>query len=83
MIDGLTLDAARRTGHNLIDARLMMAWAQSLHDVGETDKARAVQKSLEPVRKALKIPANTKYGRAETITAMTAVTIIYRPFGSF
>jgi len=33
------LAAARRTGHQLIDARLMMAWAKSLHAQGETDKA--------------------------------------------
>ncbi|WP_310737663.1 Wzy polymerase domain-containing protein [Mitsuaria sp. WAJ17] len=41
-----TLDAARRTGHNLIDVRLMIAWAQSLHAVGETDKARYLVQRL-------------------------------------
>lgn len=33
------LAAARRSGHQLIDARLMMAWAKSLHANGQTDKA--------------------------------------------
>ncbi|MFO1251033.1 MAG: Wzy polymerase domain-containing protein [Inhella sp.] len=33
------LAAARRTGHQLIDARLMMAWARSLHANGQTDQA--------------------------------------------
>lgn len=41
-----TLEAAQRTGHNLIDVRLMIAWAQSLHAVGETDKARYLVQRL-------------------------------------
>lgn len=47
-----TLDAARRTGHNLIDARLLMAWAQSLHAVGETDKARYLVQRLREFHNA-------------------------------
>lgn len=47
-----TLEAARRTGHNLIDARLMMAWAQALHDVGETDKARYLVQRLREFHNA-------------------------------
>ena len=37
-----TLAAARRTGHNLIDTRLMRDWARSLHAVGDDDRARYV-----------------------------------------
>jgi hypothetical protein len=44
------LAAARRTAHNLIDVRLMMAWAKSLHAVGETDKARYVVQRLREFR---------------------------------
>jgi len=47
-----TLDAARRTGHNLIDVRLMIAWAQSLHAVGETDKARFLVQRLREFHNA-------------------------------
>lgn len=36
------LAAAKRTAHNLIDARLMMAWARSLHASGDTERARYV-----------------------------------------
>lgn len=46
------LAAARRTAHNLIDVRLMMAWAKSLHAVGETDKARYVVQRLREFRSA-------------------------------
>ncbi|MCV2351510.1 PglL family O-oligosaccharyltransferase [Paucibacter sp. Y2R2-4] len=46
------LAAAQRTAHNLIDARLMMAWAKSLHAVGETDKARYVVERLREFRNA-------------------------------
>lgn len=47
-----TLDAARRTGHNLIDVRLMIAWAQSLHAAGETDKARYLVQRLREFHSA-------------------------------
>ncbi len=47
-----TLDAARRTGHSLIDVRLMIAWAQSLHAVGETDKARYLVQRLREFHNA-------------------------------
>ena len=40
------LAAAQRTGHNLIDARLMKDWAQSLHAVGDDDRARYVVQRL-------------------------------------
>ncbi|MCH7343615.1 Wzy polymerase domain-containing protein [Pelomonas sp. CA6] len=45
-----TLEAARRTGHHLIDVRLMMAWARSLDAVGETDKARYLVQRLKEFR---------------------------------
>ncbi len=41
------LAAAQRTAHNLIDARLMIAWAKSLHASGDTDKARYVVQRLK------------------------------------
>jgi O-antigen ligase len=44
------LAAAERTGHQLIDVRLMMAWAKSLHAVGETDKARYMVARLREFR---------------------------------
>ncbi|MDL5030912.1 Wzy polymerase domain-containing protein [Pelomonas sp. APW6] len=47
-----TLEAAQRTGHNLIDVRLMIAWAQSLHAVGETDKARYLVQRLREFHNA-------------------------------
>lgn len=46
------LEAARRTGWQLIDARLLMAWARSLHAVGETDKALWVVQRLKEFRSA-------------------------------
>lgn len=44
------LEAARRTGHHLIDTRLLMAWARSLNAVGETDKARYLVQRLREFR---------------------------------
>lgn len=44
------LAATQRTAHNLIDARLMIAWAKSLHAEGETDKARYVVQRLKEFR---------------------------------
>lgn len=44
------LAAAQRTAHNLIDARLMVAWAKSLHASGDTDKARYVVQRLREFR---------------------------------
>jgi len=44
------LAATRRTAHNLIDVRLMMAWAKSLHAVGDTDQARYVVQRLREFR---------------------------------
>jgi len=41
-----TLAAARQTGHNLIDTRLMQDWARSLHAVGDDDRARFVVQRL-------------------------------------
>lgn len=40
------LEATRRTAHNLIDVRLMMAWAQSLHAIGDDERARYVVERL-------------------------------------
>lgn len=44
------LAAAQRTGWQLIDARLLMAWARSLHAVGDTDKARYLVARLREFR---------------------------------
>ncbi|MDY0744498.1 Wzy polymerase domain-containing protein [Paucibacter sp. R3-3] len=44
------LQAARKTGHNLIDARLMMSWAQSLHATGDDDRARYIVQRLKEFR---------------------------------
>lgn len=46
----VALEAARRTGHHLIDTRLLMAWAKSLNAVGETDKARYLVQRLREFR---------------------------------
>lgn len=46
-----TLAAAQRTGHHLIDSRLMMAWAKSLNAVGETDKARYLVERMKEFHK--------------------------------
>jgi len=46
------LDAAKRTAHNLIDVRLMMAWARSLHETGDDDRARYVVQRLKEFRNA-------------------------------
>ncbi|MDN3918927.1 PglL family O-oligosaccharyltransferase [Roseateles violae] len=44
------LAATQRTAHNLIDARLMVAWARSLHAVGDDDRARYVVQRLREFR---------------------------------
>lgn len=44
------LEAARRTGHHLIDLRLMIAWAKSLHATGRTDEARYVVERMKEFR---------------------------------
>jgi len=46
------LAAARRTVHQLIDVRLMMAWANSLHAAGQTDQARYVVQRLQEFHSA-------------------------------
>ena len=46
------LEAARRTAHNLIDVRLMMAWARSLAATGDVDRARYVVQRLREFRSA-------------------------------
>jgi len=47
-----TLAAAQRSAHQLIDARLMMAWAKSLHRVGDDEKARYVVARLREFHNA-------------------------------
>lgn len=49
--------AFRRTLHNLLDARLMIAYAKSLNEAGETDKARFVVSQL----KEFKNPMETAF----------------------
>jgi O-antigen ligase len=44
------LAAAKRTAHNLIDVRLMIAWAQSLHATGDDERARYVVERLKEFR---------------------------------
>jgi O-antigen ligase len=48
--DAEALAAASRTGHHLIDARLLMAWAKNLHAVGEVDRARFMVARLREFR---------------------------------
>jgi hypothetical protein len=43
-------DAFRRTTHNLLDTRLMMAYARSLAEHGELDKARHVAQRVQEFR---------------------------------
>lgn len=45
--------AFRRTLHNLLDARLMIAYAKSLNAAGETDKARFVVAQLKEFKNPL------------------------------
>jgi hypothetical protein len=47
------LAATQRTAHNLIDARLMVSWAKSLHAVGDDDRARHVVQRLREFRSKL------------------------------
>ena len=47
---GKVIDAFRRATHYLLDARLMMAWANALDEIGETDKARYVAQRLKEFR---------------------------------
>ncbi len=44
---GAVMEAFRRAPHFLLDARLMLAWARALDEVGETDKARFVAARLK------------------------------------
>lgn len=44
------LAAAQRTGHHLIDLRLMIAWAKSLHATGQTDQARYLVQRMREFR---------------------------------
>ena len=44
---GKVIDAFRRSTHYLLDARLMMAWATALNEIGETDKARYLAQRLK------------------------------------
>ena len=47
---GRVIDAFRRSTHYLLDARLMMAWANALNEIGETDKARYLAQRLKEFR---------------------------------
>lgn len=51
-VNAESLEAAKRTGHNLIDVRLMMAWAQALHATGDDDRARYLVQRLKEFRNA-------------------------------
>lgn len=48
--------AFARTLHNLVDARLMIAYARSLHEAGETDKARYIVARLKEFKNSLTKP---------------------------
>ncbi len=45
-----TMPAFARATHFLLDTRLMMAWANALHDTGEVDKARYLAARLREFR---------------------------------
>ncbi len=45
------LSAAQRAGHNLLDTRLMMAWANALHATGETERAKHIAQRLVEFRR--------------------------------
>lgn len=49
-VDASALAAAQRTGWQLIDARLLIAWAKNLDAAGETDKARFMVARLREFR---------------------------------
>ncbi|WP_431260093.1 hypothetical protein ACQ86G_08035 [Roseateles chitinivorans] len=70
----MALEASRRTGHHLIDTRLLMAWAKSLNAVGETDKARYLVQRLREFRNA----ASADWlGECEEVAALGAAA---KPF---
>ena len=46
------LEATERTAHNLIDVRLMMDWADTLHAAGDDERARYVAARLREFRNA-------------------------------
>lgn len=48
--------AFARTLHNLVDARLMIAYARALNEAGETDKARYVVERLKEFKNSLAKP---------------------------
>ncbi len=45
------LSAAQRAGHNLLDTRLMMAWANALHATGDTERAKHIAQRLVEFRR--------------------------------
>jgi O-antigen ligase len=46
----IALAAAQRAAHYLLDARLMMAWANALHATGDTERAKYVAARLKEFR---------------------------------
>ena len=44
------LKAAQRAAHNLLDSRLMMAWANALHATGDVERAKYVAQRLKEFR---------------------------------
>jgi len=44
------MDAFRRAPHNLLDARLMMAWAKALAESGDIERARYIAQRLKEFR---------------------------------
>jgi len=40
------MDAFERAPHYLLDARLMLAWANALHERGDTERARHIAQRL-------------------------------------
>ena len=49
-LNAASLAATQRTAHNLIDARLLVSWAKSLHATGDDDRARYVVQRLKEFR---------------------------------
>ena len=46
----ISLAAAQRAAHYLLDTRLMMAWANALHATGDTERAKYVAQRLKEFR---------------------------------
>jgi len=64
------LAATKKTAHNLIDARLMMDWAQSLDASGEVDRARYVAARLREFHNAAAVDWFAECGKPSAAEAV-------------